>query len=164
MSGVTSQSIWLIADTHFGAQPRDRVRATGLSPARLDETIAASWRASIGRDDVVWHLGDVGDFATVAALPGRKRLVFGNGETRKSAIASGAFEIVEKRLSLNGVELVHDPLHARTQGPVFHGHLHDGNDERSAFVCLSVDQTSLGPIRLGDAIQRLERQTQPPGA
>lgn len=53
-------TIWFIADTHFGEQPRGRVKATGLSAEALDGRVAARWRERVGPEDLVYHLGDLG--------------------------------------------------------------------------------------------------------
>ena len=155
MSDGCSNTVWLIADTHFGQQPKPRLRATGMTAAAMDAALVAAWHRCVGAHDIVWHLGDVGDFGFLPSLPGVKHLVWGNCESRQRGIDSEAFERVEKRVVLDGIELVHDPRDARTTGPVFHGHLHHLHDGRAGFVCLSVDQTNFAPIHLTEAKSRL---------
>jgi len=90
-------TIWFTADTHFGHEniikhshrPFDSVE-------EMDEAMIEKWNAVVGKNDIVYHLGDVGmgsDTHTlncVSRLRGQKRLVSGNHDPvhpqhRKSA-------------------------------------------------------------------------------
>jgi calcineurin-like phosphoesterase family protein len=145
---------WIIADTHFGKQPRDRVKASGRYAEELDEMIAAAWRSAVQPADQVWHLGDVGNLGMIETLPGVKRLIKGNDDTKRDCVASGAFVDVQSRCLVDGIELVHRPEDASSDGVVFHGHLHARVDARPNFVCLSVDQTGFAPVSWNEAVLR----------
>jgi calcineurin-like phosphoesterase family protein len=150
---------WLIADTHFGSQPRARRNASGLDGSTLDHMICERWRVRIKDGDLVWHLGDVGDLNALACLPGTKQLVHGADGGLAFCKASGHFADVRKRVLLERrgqqLILVHRPADAAANDEVvLHGHLHTLHDGRPNFVCLSVDQTEWAPISFATAIGR----------
>lgn len=139
-------TLWFTADTHFGEQPKARQRATALSAEQLDALIEQRWRATVAPDDVVWHLGDVGDWRRLANLPGVKHLVFGNNDKgRRDIAASGVFASTAAshriQLGTRTLFLVHDPAHAGTDvlDTVIHGHLHALPSPAPNFISVSVD-------------------------
>ncbi|MDE2435755.1 MAG: hypothetical protein KGM49_05805 [Sphingomonadales bacterium] len=153
--------VWLVADTHFGRQPSDRLKVSGLTGDQMDQLIADNWICLVKPNDVVWHLGDVGDVAWLAGLPGAKCLVSGNDRDEPRAKISTSFIKSYKRHMLrvddSDVELVHIPREARSSGLVLHGHLHARSHPESRFACVSVDQCNFAPIRLSEAMERFEQ-------
>lgn len=142
---------WFIADTHFAEQPKARQRATGLSGDELDRLIEERWRALVGQDDVVWHLGDVGDWRRLSDLPGTKHLILGNCDKEQRAIAaSGVFAFIATQALVDTAEdvvlLVHNPAHGQDHdGTVIHGHLHARPSPSPRFKSVSVDHHSWSP-------------------
>lgn len=79
------------ADTHFG---HEGMLTFGGRPfasvAQMDRTLIDLWNSTIGKDDIVYHLGDfafgLGDVGRVQSifkqLNGRKYLVLGNHDVR----------------------------------------------------------------------------------
>jgi calcineurin-like phosphoesterase family protein len=71
------------SDTHFTHAMVGRLRGFDTAPDH-DEAIVANWNAAVGRDDTVWHLGDVGlgkpaeILPWVARLNGTIHLITGN--------------------------------------------------------------------------------------
>lgn len=91
-------SVWFISDLHIGHETVCRHRAKGRVLPRYvgaqvdwhDRTLAANWDAVVGKDDVVWVLGDISSgtkAAQWAALewlivrPGHKHLIAGNHDS-----------------------------------------------------------------------------------
>lgn len=81
-------AVLFTSDTHFGDH---RILRTARRPfatiAEHDAHLVARWRATVGPDDVVWHLGDVAPGYTsrqldalLAELPGEKHLITGNND------------------------------------------------------------------------------------
>lgn len=108
----------------------------------MHETMIANWRAMVGSDDTVWHLGDVilggsKDQGSrlreiMAQLPGHKNLIRGNHDPKSIAFYKKCgFEIVEASHWLNPeVLLIHNPEAAkhhfdRRPQVVLCGHVHD---------------------------------------
>jgi calcineurin-like phosphoesterase family protein len=75
--------VWFTSDTHFCHARVAELRGFA-SVADHDESLIASWNATVKPGDVVWHLGDVGMghesdvLAKVWRLNGVKHLVAGN--------------------------------------------------------------------------------------
>ena len=68
------QTGWLISDTHFG----DEELRAGMPNRPSDEEIVKSINSCVGKNDLLIHLGDVGDVEYVRKLKGYKVLVMGN--------------------------------------------------------------------------------------
>jgi calcineurin-like phosphoesterase family protein len=152
-------TVWFIADTHFGEQPRARQRASAMSAQELDDVIERRWKEEVRDGDTVWHLGDVGDWRRLAGLPGTKHLVFGNNDKgRRSIAASGVFAhtTVSHQLEIDGVsyELIHDPAHAEpaSDRPVIHGHLHAMTSPAPRCLSVSFDRWGWAPVGSEDVI------------
>lgn len=148
-------TIWFIADTHFGEQPKGRLKASGLSAEELDALIEERWREKIAGGDEVWHLGDVGDWRRLADLPGVKHLIFGNCDGARKAMRSSplfASTAVSHRTEIGGraLFLVHNPEHAAKdeEALVVHGHLHAKPSTHSNGWSVSVDRHDWGPVQL----------------
>ena len=143
---------WFIADTHFNEQPKARQRAIGLAGNELDQLIEQRWRETIAEDDIVWHLGDVGDWQRLAFLPGIKHLVFGNCDRARQAMTrSGLFASTAPQrlidMAAGSILLVHDPAHAGDHnGVVVHGHLHARPSPGPRFKSVSVDRNAWSPV------------------
>jgi calcineurin-like phosphoesterase family protein len=133
------------ADMHFGSPYRSYAKPRGFSSVEaMHDAIAEAWRSRVTDADTVWVLGDVGDVAVLAELPGRKRLIFGNDDRpKRDYVASGVFEMLADShvldTGLGSILLVHRPKDAKLAGlPVLHGHTHAGPDEGRSALHLGV--------------------------
>jgi calcineurin-like phosphoesterase family protein len=110
------------------------------------------WNETVGDDDTVWVLGDLGrkpHFRAVAMLKGEKRLVAGNGDDVAEIARTGLFAEIRAVKFLPGLLLTHVPVHPsqldyRTSN--VHGHLHARVIRSDRYVCVSVEQTDFRPI------------------
>ncbi len=75
--------IWFTSDTHFGS---DRTLKLSKRPftnvKEMDEYIIEQWNKVVGEDDIVYHLGDFGDYNMIEKLNGKVILICGNYELR----------------------------------------------------------------------------------
>jgi calcineurin-like phosphoesterase family protein len=90
-------TIWFTADSHFGHEAIIRhCDRPFTSVEEMDEALIDKWNAVVGKNDIVYHLGDVGfsndthTLECVSRLRGHKRLISGNHDPvhprhRKSA-------------------------------------------------------------------------------
>lgn len=151
---------WFIADTHFGRQPRQRLKVLGLTGGELDERIASRWRELVGDDDEIWHLGDIGpDMDRIAGLPGIKHLIRGNDDPPlKFFDKNPLFRSARSKhtLQADGTELflVHRPadIPGTASGIIVHGHTHH-LDPAPGHRSVSVDRTDWGPITLDQLVR-----------
>lgn len=82
---TTQVKIWFTSDTHFGHQNILRFcERPFVSVEEMDNTIIERWNLKVGKDDIVFHLGDFA-FATnkrwqelISLLNGKIYLILGN--------------------------------------------------------------------------------------
>lgn len=159
-------TVFFVADMHFGSPYRSYAKPRGFATVdAMHAAIIERWRARVTDDDTVWVLGDVGDLAVLADLPGKKHLIFGNDDTPRSVYKDdGIFESYANSHTLEmeygAIFLIHDPRAAKkTDLPVLHGHTHAGPDEVDPrFVSVSIDKTGWGPITLDEVMDRFSRR------
>jgi len=151
---------WLISDTHFGHQ---KIIEYCNRPEDHEQIIQENWRRLVGEDDLIIHLGDVAfgsktNLEVVKALPGKKILIMGNHDYRFTPGRlrdSGFYDIFEEiMVSYCDIQfhLTHKPLpRKKIVGDVnVHGHTHLKCSPYPWHYNVSVEQTSLGPIKLSD--------------
>lgn len=132
-------NVFFTSDTHFGDA---RTFALSKRPfadlAEMDATLVERWNATVGADDVVYHLGDVGHLAhdalavPLAQLHGRIHLVLGNNDDRARIVATDRFETINelREIEIGGqvLFLCHYPLrdwpHKKRGGWHLFGHVH----------------------------------------
>lgn len=153
---------FVIADLHFGDQATcTRHRRADGSPLRpfqnagqMDREIVRRWNETVGDDDTVYVLGDIGrgrHADTVRHLRGRKHLIAGNGDDLDAIIRAGLFASVSVAKWLPGALLTHIPVHPRElrgRAVNIHGHLHANTIGDPRYVCVSVEQTDFRPVLL----------------
>lgn len=143
---------WFTSDTHFnhaniirycgrpfadGADGDGNAVVSEKSVADMNETIIRRWNTVVGKDDVVWHLGDfcLGDKQRetipqlVSRLNGRINLVLGNHDRHgvKFYYDAGFNRVYDHSVIIGGsVILSHVPIEGEL-GPFFNvaGHVHN---------------------------------------
>lgn len=86
--------IYFTSDTHFGSH---RVLELSKRPfssvEEMDQTIINNWNEIVGKDDIVYHLGDFGDYEKSNLLNGKIILIQGNYEEVDLKAKEGYFKI-----------------------------------------------------------------------
>lgn len=73
--------IYFTSDTHFGSlRTLQFSKRPFLNTAEMDFTIIANWNKLITKDDIVYHLGDFGDYSLRSYLNSNIILICGNYE------------------------------------------------------------------------------------
>lgn len=172
------QQRWVISDTHFfhkniighSARPFTTVE-------EMNREMIERWNTRVGKDDIVFHLGDVAMWGAsqqniVRQLQGKKRLILGNHDTHPAVVYMGAgFEKVLASYEGQGYVLTHIPVHPSQLGRFgvnIHGHTHQelvGDvvegvfqpDRRYRNVC--VEQIAYQPVLLANILERGESET-----
>lgn len=76
-----SNKIWFTSDTHFGSERTLELSKRPFKTVEeMDKTIIDNWNLVVGKDDVVYHLGDFGCYERVKELNGNIILICGNYE------------------------------------------------------------------------------------
>ena len=169
-----SGRVWLTADTHFG--DADIIRYCGRpyrSAEDMDRDLVARWNARVGKNDVVWHLGDFGsggkeDIAKVfRQLNGDKRIVLGNHDAEgvKFYYEIGFSKVYDMPVLFEGFfVLSHAPVGWVSSGLPFanvFGHVHNSElyrtfTARSACVC--VERWGYGPAAWDDVLAGMRKE------
>lgn len=134
---------WIISDTHFGHRNIiDYCSRPFSSVGEMDEAMIARWNGSIGHEDLVYHLGDVGmssgsyDLSKVVSrLNGREKvLIRGNHDKNPESLRNVGFDVVLEECMVRCDEvnfrLIHKPQTTQGYGDyILHGHIHNSTPE-----------------------------------
>ena len=128
----------------------------------MDRALIEAWNATVGPDDVVWHLGDFAvrhpdPAGVLAALHGTKHLVFGNNDPAEIRAlpgwcsVSGLAELVVdgRMLTLCHYALRTWPGMAKG-GLNLHGHSHGRLKPMAGQYDVGVDARGFRPVELGE--------------
>lgn len=75
-------AIYFTSDTHFGSQRTlELSKRPFTSVEEMDRVMIDNWNSVVGKDDIVYHLGDFGNYDIIKQLNGKVRLIYGNYET-----------------------------------------------------------------------------------
>jgi calcineurin-like phosphoesterase family protein len=167
--------IFFTSDTHFGhGGALGLYRRPFASVAAMNEGLIERWNATVGSDDVVWHLGDfaIRQPAGVAAellarLHGRKHLVTGNNDP-EATTSLEAWKSVQPyvEVTVDGVSLVlcHYPFrswHGMGKGWInLHGHCHGRLKPQQRQFDVGVDVWDFHPISVREILAS-RRRTKP---
>lgn len=162
---------FFVSDTHFGhknfltfldAAGKQIRRFTSVEA--MDEHMVERWNSVVGRDDLVWHLGDVVWSQETARrilprLRGRKRLIMGNHDSIAAHDLLTYFQDVQmwRNFSTEGFVCSHAPLRDETlrDGALnVHGHIHDKASPTPRHVNVCVEQTDYTPLSLDELLLR----------
>lgn len=171
-------SVFLVSDTHFGHAGVCRfMRNDGVTklrpfedPAEMDEFMVKAWNERVGKNDKVYHLGDVvinrKALGIMRRLNGDKVLIRGNHDIFRDDEYRQHFRELRAYHVMNGMILSHIPIHEESLGRFgvnIHGHLHanrvmkDG-DIDPRYHCVCVETTDFAPILFEDVIKRIEAE------
>ena len=158
-------SVFFTADTHFGDHRAINIwRRPFESAAAMDAVLVERWNAVVGRDDEVWHLGDVARrpadvAALLARLNGAKHLLRGNNDPDATLAAPGWASVGDyAELALDGRRLVlcHYPFRSwngQGRGAIdLHGHSHGQLKPMPRQFDVGVDARGLAPVTLAQLL------------
>lgn len=158
---------FLISDTHFGhaniltfkKQDGTLLREGFKDIKEHDLELIKRWNYVVGKEDKVYHLGDVGftNFPYIKnifdALNGTKVLIKGNHDNFKLAQYAQIFKDVRAVHVLDKLVLSHVPIHPysldRWNGNI-HGHLHENKLDDPKYINICVEHINYTPISFED--------------
>ena len=151
---------WFTSDQHFGhANIIKYCNRPFKSVEEMDAAMVERWNKTVGKDDMVWCLGDIclGDRSRlkdlVSSLNGRINLVMGNHDTKKIGFYydAGFNRVYDRPVLLGGfILLSHEPLEW-VKRPMFNifGHVHDNSIYRTFSpegCCVCVERHDYAPV------------------
>jgi len=157
-----NDNIWFVADTHFCHANIIRYCNRPFKDANeMDEALIANWNKTVGKDDIVWHLGDFAfgakDNVTriLPRLNGKINLVLGNHDHQPYHfyIDAGFHRVYDRKVIINDyVILSHAPMMFNNANcPFFniYGHVHDSEMFQTftrTSCCACVERHGYKPI------------------
>ena len=171
-------SIFFTSDPHYGHTNIIKYcNRPFADAAEMNEQLIANWNGTVGRNDIVYVLGDMFFVevekarAIMHRLNGMKRIVLGNHDKliRREPTLQALFDKILPDLheeSINGTRIImcHYPLltwNKSNHGSIqLHGHQHNSNpisrpDRRCYDV--GVDANGYMPVKLENIIARLSK-------
>lgn len=131
--------VFLTSDTHYGAERTKQFsyRPFG-STNEMDEYIMNLHNRDASDDDLIYHLGDFGDYEMVSKLNGRITLVCGNYEQidiegkyngdfpkfREYLLQLGFYDVIKHRTWLEDIPVTHKPSDCYKDRFNCFGHIH----------------------------------------
>ena len=152
--------IFFTSDTHFNQQRTLELshnRRIFKNLSEMNETLIRNWNNTITNKDIVYHLGDFGDYNFVKYLKGKIRLITGNYEQSDNLdinkLKELGFESVsdKKVLEINGVtiNLSHKPSDYNKFADFnLFGHIHGRQQIKPFGLDVGVDAQNFTPIDL----------------
>jgi len=154
---------FLISDTHFShgnilnfmKKDNTPLRPFFVDINHHDFVLIDNWNKVVGKNDKVYHLGDVGftNFPKLKTifdmLNGTKVLIKGNHDNFKLSQYAQIFKDVRATHQLDKFVLSHVPIHPysldRWKGNL-HGHLHEGQIDDERYVNMCVEHWNYTPV------------------
>lgn len=160
---------YFTSDTHFGSE-RTRIlsKRPFASTAKMDEEFINNWNNLVCKDDVIYHLGDFGNFENVKKLNGKIILVLGNYEKKqikeefnnnfeiyKDYLKSkGFYDVYENnvQLKINNriLNLTHEPLDCKDKMMNLFGHIHKLQLVKTFGLNVGIDCHNYTPLNEDD--------------
>lgn len=157
-----TRNIWFTSDTHFGHNNIIQYcRKQFLSLDDMEQTIIDRWNATVGTQDLVYHLGDFAwkteDAKRVRPkLNGTVRLIVGNHDDIPSLAAASLFQRIYlwRQFREIGLTASHIPMRLdqlRHGAKNLHGHVHGNLEGLEPFHRdVSVESTDFTPVHFDE--------------
>lgn len=164
---------WFISDTHFFhtnilkfMHGEQRLRKEFQSLDEMHNTIVKNWNARVGKNDYVYHLGDVTfqyhkPFSELMfSLNGSKRLIVGNHDKLKQDGLTKCFDKIElwKGFKEHDFTCTHIParLDCLRDGTFnVHGHTHANHQQDKKYINVCVEVRNYTPVHLDEILKEI---------
>ena len=164
-------AIWVTSDLHFNHQNILLFcRTQFMTIEEHNQYIVDRYNSIVGKDDLVYILGDVGFTPKnrlspwIHALHGRKILIVGNHDTLKDSdyLGMGFIEVIRHPVYFTSqVILSHCPLQEALDNPYVinvHGHLHKSRLTLKNYLNVNIELHDYLPLNLQDIAKRAQKQ------
>lgn len=133
-------NIFFTSDTHFGCERKIKIKQVPFeSVEEMNNELVRRWNNKVGPNDVVFHLGDFGDYNIIKKLNGKVTLICGNYEKydykdfkkfKQKLLDLGFVDVIENGMYLDPkilgekVYLTHKPTNHAKDALTLFGHVH----------------------------------------
>lgn len=153
--------VYIIADLHFG---HDNIAMhRGFKNAEEQDTlIIKNWNSVVGKNDIVWILGDIGmekstHYHLLNELKGKKKVILGNHDLPKHTPELLKYvEQVGAMVKYKGYILSHCPIHESEMEHYnvnIHGHVHEKTINDDRYLNVSCDVLNYTPMEFPKRIK-----------
>jgi len=156
------KNIFFISDTHFGDQKLCNLKLKSgkryrpwSSVDKMNESLIHFWNQTVGKNDLVYHLGDVAldkeSLKLIKECNGEKILIKGNKDKLELINYTTYFSDIKSYFRIDNFVLTHIPLFPaciKTGRVNIHGHLHRGKIKNSKYLNVSVERINYRPISI----------------
>ena len=135
-------NFFFVSDTHFNQESKVRRKLVPFkSVEEMNKEMIARWNNKVGANDIVYHLGDFGDYNFVKELDGKIILICGNYEKkdygknfekfREKLLKLGFADVIKDGMYLDEevlgerVYLTHKPTNHAKDAFSLYGHVHN---------------------------------------
>jgi calcineurin-like phosphoesterase family protein len=160
---------WFVSDTHFFHENIIRFCGRPFANAEImNENLVKNWNSVVGKNDFVYHLGDVfiggserDQNELLYSLNGHKRLIVGNHDKLKSKVLQNGFDKIDlwKGFKEGDFTAVHIPLrlnNLRDGGFCVHGHIHTNLEEDIHYINVCVEHRNYTPVHLDQILLEIK--------
>ena len=155
------QKIWITSDTHFNHANIINYCARPFKDVEeMNATLISKWNNSVGKEDIVWHLGDfaMGGAKEVevlrAQLNGKIYLIRGNHDTKPNDWyrERGFDRVYDKPIVVDkDVILSHEPIDVNYGHMMnFYGHVHNSTEYPTitgSGACVCIERWEYLPLQ-----------------
>lgn len=167
---LIDKKIWLTADLHFGHNAIiEYCKRPFKTTTEMNNTLIKNFNKTIGKNDIVYILGDLSFLNTISTteivknLNGFKFLIKGNHDHKTNAgyRKMGFMEVYNHPIILNNQYILsHEPISGNIGNLInIHGHTHNNVilDNNFNKFCVSVEMTNYKPIELSSIKESIEK-------
>lgn len=166
-------NLFFTSDTHFSQERTlELTRRPFTSIDDMDQTMINGWNKVVKNNDIVFHLGDFGNYSFLNKLNGKKVLILGNYEQKemeenfgndfrkykKYLVNLGFSAVIQKDYLLNlpefkeEVYLTHKPIDCKKGMFNLFGHIHNLCKIKRFGLNVGTDNYNFSPASLEDVI------------
>ena len=161
---------FFIADTHFSDDSIRRYENRPFESAKeMDERMIDNWNLTIGDEDTVFLVGDIGDERKLTRLKGKIILIRGNHDklSEEEYKKLGVYAVYDYPIVYKDFWLVsHEPMYVNRNAPYANifGHIHSNPEYRSVSprsFCVSVERTGYKPVsfeEIAEAVKKADKE------
>ena len=155
------EGLFFTSDTHFGCRKTlEMSRRPFATVEEMDNAMIERWNMIVKEDDVVYHLGDFGDYRRVSDLNGRVRLLLGNNDRNKTEHFDGFEQVYHEKNRFKQidsvdlfVQMAHEPLNlVKSEAFDLFGHIHKLRMVRRNGLNVGMDCHNFAPLPIEEVL------------
>lgn len=102
--------VFFTSDTHFGHERKVKAKLVPFkSVEEMNSELVRRWNNKVGPEDLVYHIGDFGDYEYIKQLNGRVVLICGNNELKDAGKNFESFR--QKLIDMGFVDVIKDGIY-----------------------------------------------------